>query len=236
MSVGARVQKYAARPVGTQVGQRTKHNNAGMTEGLAAQLGIVDRASGAAMVLAARKRMTNLAAEKLGPEPTFDDATLNMMGLLTRLQAYNEGAAREISADNPFTSASCIRSLAEVVALISYLVEKPAELPRVSMHAGDRDRFNIGKLLHAAQREAPGFKAVYEQLSNFAHPSYVGATTSMNVTDDGQFSWRSVPSFKNDDDACGMYLWLLELTEAAGPLWCRLYDRARDLELQRSGG
>lgn len=205
-----------------------------MTEGFAAGRGIVDRASGAALVLAARKKMTGLAATKMGPEPRFDDTMLAMMGLLTRLQAYNEGAARELAADNPFSSASCIRSLAEVVALICYLVEKPADLPRVSMHASDQDRFAIGKLLQAAQREAPGFKDVYEQLSNFAHPSYVGSTTSMNVTDDGRFSWRSVPSFKNDDDACGMYLWLLELTEAAGLLWCKLYDAVHTLDNKKA--
>ena len=49
-----------------------------MTEGLAAQRGIVDRASGAATAEAARKRMTNRAFVKLGPTPTFDDMTLTM--------------------------------------------------------------------------------------------------------------------------------------------------------------
>ncbi len=198
-----------------------------MTQGLAAQRGIVDRVSGAATAEAARKRMTNRAFVKLGPTPTFDDMTLTMFGLLTRLQAHNEGAAREIAADNPFSSASCIRSLAEVVALICYLIEKPADLLRVSMHAGDGDRLSVGKLVRAAQREAPGFARVYEQLSNLAHPSYAGSTTSMTVTEDGHFTWRSVPSFKNEDDACVMYLWVLELTESAGLLWCRLYDAAR---------
>lgn len=198
-----------------------------MTEDLAAQRGIVHRAAGAAIAEAARKEMSSRTAAKMGPTPTFDDTTLAMMGLLTRLQAYNEGAAREIAADNPFSSASCIRSLAEVVALICHLIERPADLPRVSMHATDRDRLKVGTLLRAAEREAPGFGAVYEQLSNFAHPSYVGATTAMHVTDEGHFSWRSVPSFKNDDDARFMYLWVLELTESAGLLWCKLHDAVR---------
>lgn len=196
-----------------------------MTEGFAAQRGIVDRESGAAAALAARQQMTNRAAAKLGSQPALNDTNLTMFGLLTRLQAYNEGAAREIVADNPFASASCIRSLAEVVALICYLIEKPSELRRVSMHAGDQDRFSIGKLLQAAQREAPGFQAVYEQLSNFAHPSYVGATTSMQITGEDRFSWTSAPRFKYDSEACTMYLWVLELTEAGGKLWCRLYDQ-----------
>ena len=123
-----------------------------------------------------------------------------MFGLLTRLQAFNEGATREIAADNPFASASCIRSLAEVVALICYLIEKPQELRRVSIHASDQDRFNIGKLLMAAHREASGFKAVYEQLSNFAHPSYAGSTVSMKLMDDNHFTWTSAPSFKYDSE------------------------------------
>jgi hypothetical protein len=198
-----------------------------IVEDVAAQRGIVDRASGAAISEAARKRMTHRAAAKLSPTPTFDDRTLTMFGLLTRLQAYNEGAAREIAADNPFASASCIRSLAEVVALVCYLIEKPQDLPRVSMHASDRDRIGVGKLLQAAQREAPGFTAIYAQLSNLAHPSYAGSTTSMEATEDGRFTWQSAPKFKNDDDARALYLWLLELTEAAGLLWCKLYDAVR---------
>ncbi len=201
--------------------------NAHMTADFAARRGIVDRESGAASALAARKEMTSRAAAQLGAAPALDDTDLTMFGLLTRLQAFNEGATREIAADNPFASASCIRSLAEVVALICYLIEKPQELRRVSIHASDQDRFNIGKLLMAAHREASGFKAVYEQLSNFAHPSYAGSTVSMKLMDDNHFTWTSAPSFKYDSEACTMYLWILELTEAGGTLWCRLYDRTR---------
>lgn len=198
-----------------------------MTADFAARRGIVDRESGAASALAARKEMTSRAAAQLGAAPVLDDTNLTMFGLLTRLQAFNEGAAREIAADNPFASASCIRSLAEVVALICYLIEKPQELRRVSIHASDQDRLNIGKLLMAAHREAPGFKAVYEQLSNFAHPSYAGSTVSMKLVDDNHFAWTSAPRFKYDSEACTMYLWILELTEAGGALWCRLYDLTR---------
>jgi hypothetical protein len=81
-----------------------------------------------------------------------------------------------------------------------------------------------GRRLQAANREAPGFKPVYAQLSNFAHPSYAGTNTSMTVTNDNHFAWRSQQSFKSDDEASVMYLWLLELTEVAGPLWCRRFD------------
>ncbi len=205
-----------------------------VAEELAAQRGIVDRAAGARITEMARKQMTSRAAAKMGPAPTLDGTNLTVMGLLTRLQAFNEGARREIAADNPFSSAACIRSLAEVVALICYLIEKPAELRRMSMDASERDRFKIGSLLAAANREAPGFAAVYEQLSNFSHPSYVGATVSMNVEDGGKFTWRSVPSFKYDDEACSMYLWVLELTEAAGLLWCKLYDATQSSQHSRA--
>jgi len=194
---------------------------------LAAQRGIFDHESGSAIVLEARKQMTKQAAVRLGSTIALDDTTLTMFGLLTRLQAFNEGAAREIDANNPFASASCIRSLAEVVALICHLIEKPADLHRISMQASQQHRFSVGKLLRAAQREAPGFEAVYEQLSNFAHPSYVGSTASMRVTDGDQFSWTSTPQFKYDSEAFTMYLWVLELTEAGGMLWCRLYDAVR---------
>jgi hypothetical protein len=53
---------------------------------------------------------------------------------------------------------------------------------------------------------------------------YSGATTSMTVADDGHMTWQSAPKFKNDDDARFMYLWLIELTQSAGALWCKLYE------------
>lgn len=170
--------------------------------------------------------MTHRASAKLGPTPTFDDPTLTMFGLLTRLQAYNEGAAREIAADNPFASASCIRSLAEVVALLA-----TSSRSRGTSHGfpctRDRDRISVGKLEQGAQREAPGFAPIYAQLSNLAHQSYAGSTTSMDATEDGRFTWQSAPKFKTDDDARALYLWLLEFTDTAGLLWCKLYDAVR---------
>ncbi|CAL8979987.1 hypothetical protein CELL_03379 [Cellulomonas sp. T2.31MG-18] len=197
-----------------------------MTDSIAAKRGIADRASGADITEQAQKRMRHEIVQKVPAGFPFTHDTLAMLGLVTRLHAFQEAASREIAADNPFASASLLRSLAEVVALLSYLIEKPADLRRVSLLAGDRDRFSIGKIVEAANRQAPGFKAVYAQLSNWAHPSHIGGNTSMTVSDDNHFTWQSNPTFKDDDDACTMYLWLLELTEVAGPLWCRLWDAA----------
>lgn len=199
---------------------------------LAAQRGIRDRESGAIAAQRAVAAVSQLVAQHRGPEVPLDDSVLTLLGLFSRIQAQHEGAARELAADNPFAAASCLRSLAEVVAVICYLIEKPNELNRVSMNASRSDRFKIGPLIAAAGREAPGFAAVYDQLSNFAHPSFVGATTGMTLTDDGHFTWQAAPKFKNDDDACSMYLCLLELTEAAGPLWCQLCGRTKGAETQ----
>lgn len=168
--------------------------------------------------------MAHTVYSKLPQSIEFSDANLTMLGLITRLQAFHEAAAREIAADNPFSSAALLRSLAEVVALVCYLIEKPSELRRVSIRADNKDRFKMGTLIEAGAREAPAFKEIYAQLSNLAHPSYAGANSSMTISNDGHFTWQSQPTFKDDDEACVMYLWLLELTEAAGLLWCKLYD------------
>ncbi len=156
-----------------------------MTVTLAARRGIVDRASGAEVVDVAGKAMTHTVYRKLPRTSSSATPTLTILGLLTRLQAFHAAATREIAADNPFSSAALLRSLAEVVALVCYLIKKPGELRRVSMRADNKDRFKIGTLIEAGAREAPAFKESYARLSNLAHPSYARANSSVTISDEG---------------------------------------------------
>lgn len=202
-------------------------HDASMTTDIAQKRGIIDRESGAAIVEASRRGITQVAFQKLSPSVNLDQVHLTMFGLFSRVQGFHEAVVREIAADNPFSTLTLLRSLAEVDALLCYLIERPAELRRVSMTADKPDRFSIGSLLRAAEKESEGFQGVYQQLSGFAHPSYLGVTVGMTLSDEGHFGWQSQPSFKNENDALTAYLWLLELTEAAGALWAMLYDKVQ---------
>lgn len=89
-----------------------------MTRDLVGSRGITDRESGSAIIEAAGKAMVHTIYETMPGDLELNDTNLTMLGLVTRLQAFNEVAAREIAANNRFSSASLIRSLTEVVALI----------------------------------------------------------------------------------------------------------------------
>lgn len=74
---------------------------------------------------------------------------------------------------------------------------------------------------------SPNFKSIYEDLSGMAHPSYVGANSSMRVTEENHFEWQSKPKFHSEGEALIAYLWLVELSEKTRDLWSELYLRVK---------
>jgi hypothetical protein len=195
-------------------------------ESLPAKLGIKDRASGISKAVEARKQMTSLAARAFGQDQPLDVPRMTMMSLLTRAQAFHDGAIDSALQDNPFATFTLLRSYAENAAVLIWISEKQGEVRRLYPNVPAEFTFSIGKLVAFAGKVSPGFNGIYEQLSGFAHPSAASALSSWKTTESpGHVDWASKPRFKNDDDFMIACAWLVELADANGKLWANTWNR-----------
>jgi hypothetical protein len=105
------------------------------------------------------------------------------------------------------------------------MLDHPEDLKRLSMLATLPERFAIGRLVSAADKRARGFKALYEQLSEYTHPVQSTFSESWVVRDEirREGLWSSAPRFKQDDDPLWACFWLIELTEIHQHVWPQLY-------------
>ncbi|MGZ0711316.1 hypothetical protein ACWPKO_23610 (plasmid) [Coraliomargarita sp. W4R53] len=159
------------------------------------------------------------------------DLTIEAMGLLaliTRAQGFHNGALQAVESDNPYATFPLVRCYAENAAVLLWVLEHPHDISRLSATATQDQRFAIGRLIANAAKRAPGFKDVYEQLSEFTHPVASGFTQPFRVASDenGGFSWSSIPSFGSDKDKILACFWLVELTEMHENIWPRAYRDA----------
>ncbi|WP_344055317.1 hypothetical protein [Microbacterium lacus] len=159
------------------------------------------------------------------------DLTIEVMGLLaliTRAQGFHNGALQAVESDNPYAAFPLVRCYAENAAVLLWVLEHPHDIGRVSAIAQQDQRFAVGRLIANAAKRAPGFKDVYEQLSEFTHPVASGFTQPFRAASDadGGFSWSSIPSFGSDDDKILACFWLVELTEMHANVWPRAYRGA----------
>ncbi|WP_454117068.1 hypothetical protein [Microbacterium aurum] len=161
------------------------------------------------------------------------DLTIEAMGLLalmTRAQGFHDGALQAVVSNNPYAAFPLVRCYAENAAVLLWVLEHPNDIGRLSAIAPQDQRFAIGRLVANAAKRAPGFKDVYEQLSEFTHPVASGFTQPFRAAPgadaDAGFSWSSVPSFSSDDDKILACFWLVELTEMHANIWPRAYRSA----------
>lgn len=187
---------------------------------LPATRGIIDRASGLEAAELARKALISVAGEALSSNQDLTMMKMTLLSLFTRAQAFHEGALAMVRADNPFGTFTLIRSYAENAAMLVWLLEKPNDIESILPGADRTRRIRVGRLTDKAVGRLAGFKPIYEQLSNFAHPGEATALSGWHAGDvDRQVSWMSAPAFKNDDDLKMACYWLVELAEANGHLW-----------------
>ena len=73
-----------------------------------------------------------------------------------------------------------------------------------------------------------GFKAIYDQLSQYAHPQARGLLASSTLTEKRTLQWSSAPHFKSANDQLVAYAWIVELAEATRHL---LYEFAQQYKL-----
>lgn len=199
--------------------------------------GIHDRASAIDRATISRNALST--AGRIGLESGFlaDPSFLALLGLLTRAQAFHDGALDAVENDNPFAAATLTRAYSETVAALIWIHAKPRDLLRFSHTALKRDAISIGRLTNSARTQSVGFKGIYDQLSGFAHPTSAGGLSSVkSVAEDGTTTWQSRASFRTDDDVILMCFWILELAEVAGGLLIESFTELKRSTSARSAG
>jgi hypothetical protein len=68
-------------------------------------------------------------------------------------------------------------------------------------------------------KHADGFTAIYEQLSQYAHPASRSLLASQSIVEDEDgtsLTWKSAPQFGSEFDRLMACAWTFELAEAHG--------------------
>lgn len=145
-----------------------------------------------------------LSSLKGGGDLYEDD--LPFLGFIERAQAFHIGTVNLVEQGNPLAAVTLLRAYAENLAVVFWVNKRPGELDK--LRPGAKQGLPIGKVVAAAEKGLPGFKALYDHWSGIAHPSGGGAFHTLQVADDGQFSWQSHPNFKSTEDARQVLEWL----------------------------
>jgi len=201
-----------------------------------ASRGIHDRASAIERAIISRNALFTASRTGLQSGFTADPSFLALLGLLTRSQAFHDGALDAVLKDNPFAAATLIRAYSETVAALLWIQAKPRDLLNFSHTALKRDAISIGRLTSFARTQSAGFKGIYDQLSGFAHPTSAGGLSGVkSVAEDGTTTWQSQASFHADDDVILMCFWILELAEVAGGLLIEIFTELKRSTSARNG-
>lgn len=195
--------------------------------GAPASIGITDIDSG---VRVARETFRTFRRSLIGVvDGGLSSVTMGLLALVTRAQGFHDGALLGVEARNPYATFPLIRCYAENAAALLWMLNHPQDLKRLAATAPRDEKFAIGKLVAEASKHAAGFKGIYEQLSEFAHPVASRFSQPFWIDPEGdgtKFIWASEPRFKHDDDAIWACFWLVEITEIHANLWPIVYEAA----------
>jgi len=175
------------------------------------KLGILDKVSGpreAASSANALKRAGRLVL--LAGVSNFTVEHFVFSGLRARAQGMHGGTVAALQSDNPHAAFTLLRAYAENAAAILYLKDKPEQLEQF-WRDFDGSGIPIGKMTNYARSRMVQFKAVYDQLSKYAHPHSQSIFASATAEGKSGFRWQSMPAFKSERDlltACG---WTVEM-------------------------
>jgi hypothetical protein len=187
-----------------------------------ADLGITDRTTGLARARASRELLLKAGSRVLGLSKDYTIGVMVFSGLLARAQGFHEGSVAAIEADNPYAAFSLLRAYAENAAGILYLKDHPTTLDQ--FWRPKTPPVPIGTITNYAKTRFGGFRPIYSELSEYAHPCSLSMLASHRITgeDSQTVKWRSAPSFHSDNDAkvaCG---WTVELATATAHLLVEL--------------
>ena len=183
-----------------------------------APLGIHDRQSALLQAEEARKWLLvalGTVAEYPGSQASAP-AVAVFSGLLTRACGLHDGIVAAIAADNPFAAFPLIRSYAENAAAVLYATDHPRQLERIAV--GRRaEQVKIGTMTNYAAPKFTGWKQIYNDLSNYAHPHRLSLMHGL-AQKGNSFELSVTPAFRSDTSymtACG---WTVEMARHNGQL------------------
>jgi hypothetical protein len=120
--------------------------------------------------------LTSLAARALNednPSHLFGTQHMFLLSALARARGLHDGIAREIDAGNPHAVFPLIRTYLELGGQLTYVNEKPSYCMTLMTHPRDlpkgAGRVSFEAVLAIASRRYPGIKAVWVEMSEFAH-------------------------------------------------------------------
>lgn len=200
-------------------------DGAEMPEPTLAELhGMSDRETAIAKVQDARIEMNQFVAKALPSSIDFTTPMMTLFSLLTRAQAFHDGALDAVKSDNPFAAFTLIRSYAENAAVLVRLLDRPDDLRRLLPDADRQYKLTIGKITGSAPKRFGEFKRIYDQLSQFAHPDPRTALSGWRSVGEAEFIWSSAAFFKTDSDYFMACVWLVELAQANARLWSECWE------------
>lgn len=192
-------------------------------DGLLVRLGMTDVPTAVAKAEGSLARVLDAGKDALSRFDGLDRDVLVIAGLLARAQGFHQGVVASVRSDNPYAAFTLLRAYAENAAAVAYLADKPQELPRF---LGDGHGVSVGRITSHASKHFGGFKRVYGELSEYAHPGSRSLLASQQIvqeTDDhAHVAWRSAPAFKGEHDKLMACAWVWELAEAHDHLLRRL--------------
>jgi len=179
--------------------------------------GIIDRPTGIEKAHASRQLLVDAATNAFGRNQQWTTAVMLLSGLVTRGIGLHDAAVAALEADNPFAAFTLIRSYAENAAGILYAADHPNKVDRVL--GLDGHPLSVGKLTAHANRSPRfgGFKAVYSELSEYAHPLSKSIAASMAINGN-KFRWSATPAFRAGNDFLMACAWIVELANANSDL------------------
>jgi hypothetical protein len=192
-------------------------------------LGVMDAPSGHAAAISARDRILEPGRKVLATSVEWRIEHLVFQGLLARAQALHEAAVAATDADNPHAAFTLLRAYAENAAAILYAKDKPERL-KSFWDRGSTPPISVGRITNYAEHSQRfgGFRGIYAQLSQFAHPQALGILASSSTDQDATVQWSSSPQFRRPDDKVVAYGWAIELAEATHHL---LFEFAQRYQL-----
>jgi hypothetical protein len=165
-----------------------------------------------------------------GPELDLTLPVLFWFSMITRSEGLHGAIAREISNQNPHGTFPLIRAFTESVLLVIYVLDHPEYVVVLTDKARNLDakgpkRKSIQSLIAYAKSHAPGMKDVYAELSEATHFGATAMWASMVPGEDGQFTWRSAPRWRSDEQLFIACAQTIELATAMSSLLGEFAER-----------
>jgi len=159
--------------------------------------------------------------------------------MITRSQGLHDAIVREVGEGNPHAVFPLIRAFAESVVLVYYVLDHPDYVEALMDHPrnfgkhGPR-RKSMQSLITYMEKDAPGMKDVYANLSEATHFGSTAMWASAKPGESGEhdFTWASAPEWRSDEQALIACAQTLEMADAMTFLLTRFAERYVVSQLQ----